>query len=69
MPSESAGGLFGGFVRPAQKYLDAAAHAEMELTQDRLVVTFHCPVAKGTKTNPSRKVMWGGDFAEFFFST
>ena len=67
VPSESVGGLFGGFVRPDQKYLDAAAHAEMELTEDHLVVTFHCPVAKGTKINPSRKGVWGGDLVEFFF--
>ena len=61
------GQALGSFIRPEQKFLDAAAHAEIELTDKDLIVSFHCPVADGMRPEKSRKQMWSGELVEFFF--
>ncbi len=61
-------GALGGFIRPEQKFLDAAAHAEAELTASELIVAVVCPFAEGMKPDKSRKMLWNGESVEFFFA-
>lgn len=61
------GKLFGSWVRPEQKFLDAAAYAEIQLTASDLVVTLHNPIAEGTTVAGNSKSVFGGDHVEFFF--
>ena len=61
------GKLPGTFVKPEQKYLDAAAHAELQLTDNNLIVKVIAPIAIGTTLDKSAKNTWNGDAIEFFF--
>ncbi len=60
------GEALGSFVRPEQKFLDAAAHAQIALTPKDLIVTFHCPIAAGTGISDKGTSVWSGDLVEFF---
>ncbi len=62
------GKLLGSFVRPEQKFLDAAAYAEVELTAENLEVAIVCPFAQGMTPDKKKKTMWGGELVEFFFT-
>ena len=61
------GKFAGTFVRPEQKYIDAAANAEIRLTAQDLIVRVKAPIAPGTALDRNSKATWGGDVIEFFF--
>ena len=64
---ERPGKNFGSFVRPEQKYLDAAASAELRLTHSDLIVRVKAPIAAGTALSRVPNATWTGDLIEFFF--
>ncbi len=61
------GKLLGSWVRPEQKFLDAAAYAELQLTANDLIVTLHNPIAEDTSVARNSKSVFEGDHVEFFF--
>ena len=61
------GKLAGTWVRPEQKFLDAAADAEIKLTEQYLIVRVKAPIAAGTEIDRNPKATWNGDVIEFFF--
>ena len=61
------GELAGTWDRPEQKFVDAAAHAELALTEKDLIVRVIAPVAPGTELDLNPEATWGGDLIEFFF--
>ena len=60
-------GYLGSFARPDQKFFDAAAHAELELTASDLIVRIVSPIPRGMKPDTDKKRTWSGDVVEFFF--
>ena len=65
--SDRPGELAGTWVRPEQKYIDAAASAEIKLTKQDLMVKVTAPIAVGTTLDLHPKGNWNGDVIEFFF--
>lgn len=61
------GTALGSFIRPEQKFLDAAANADITLTAKELIVKVKAPIAPGTKLFFRPGATWGGDVIEFFF--
>ena len=61
------GQALGSFIRPEQKFLDAAASATVTLTAENLVVRVKSPIAKGTTLYKKPGAVWEGDYVEFFF--
>ena len=61
------GVALGSSIRPEQKFLDAAASAELKLTQSDLMVKVTAPIAKGTALHLKPGASWSGDIIEFFF--
>ena len=61
------GKALGSWIRPEKKYLDAAAHAEVKLTETDLVVKVVSPIAEGTSLDRRADRTWAGDVVEFFF--
>ena len=59
--------FIGGFERPEQKFFDAAAHAEVELTPKDLIVRIVSPIPAGMKPDTRKNRTWSGDVVEFFF--
>lgn len=59
--------FLGGFERPEQKFFDAAAHAEVELTKTDLIVRVISPIPAGMKVDTGKNRTWTGDVVEFFF--
>ena len=60
------GVALGSFIRPEQKFLDAAASAEVKLTKSDLVVKVKAPIAAGTQLYLKPGATWSGDVIEFF---
>ena len=60
------GELPGSWVRPDQKFLDAAAHAELTLTEADLIVRVVAPVAEGAALDRRPDATWTGDLIEIF---
>lgn len=61
------GTALGSFIRPEQKFLDAAASARVTLTPETLVVLVTAPIAAGTALHLKSGASWNGDLIEFFF--
>ena len=61
------GKLLGSWERPEQRFLDAAAYAEIQLTTNDLVMTLHNPIAEDTSVARNSKSVFEGDHVEFFF--
>ncbi|MBE6393610.1 MAG: hypothetical protein E7044_06095 [Lentisphaerae bacterium] len=59
--------FLGSFVRPDQKFFDAAAHAELELNKNDLIVRIVSPIPAGMKPDTRKNRTWSGDVVEFFF--
>ena len=58
----------GSWERPEQKFVDAAAHAELALTEKDLIVRVIAPVAPGTELDRTYSAAWWkGDSIEVFF--
>ena len=60
------GKLLGSYIRPEKKFLDAAAHAEVELTENDLIVRIVSPIPDGMKLDTRKNRTWSGDIVEFF---
>ena len=58
--------FLGSFERPEQKFFDAAAHAELELTAKSLIVRIVSPIPAGMKADTAKHRTWSGDVVEFF---
>ena len=58
--------FIGSFERPEQKFFDAAAHAELELTKQSLIVHIISPIPAGMKADTAKHRTWSGDVVEFF---
>ena len=60
------GKALGSWIRPEQKFLNAAAHAKMKLTESDLIVQIVAPIAEGTQVDRKKTRTWSGDVVEFF---
>lgn len=61
------GAALGSFIRPEQKFIDAAASADVKLTPENLIVQVKSPIARGTNLYTKPGASWEGDYVEFFF--